>query len=115
MQNDSIVLLSFSASEHSFKLVGALKMCTYGAVQTQSEEHDEEEYGPDGAPGKCGDGLRVDLEHETVSLGGYLLDGHALLGGHVAQIHEDHEAAVEAREAVHRRRHQAVPAEKVPS
>ena len=38
---------------------------THGAVEAQSEQHEEEDDGPEGGAGQRGDGLRVGHEHQA--------------------------------------------------
>ena len=73
---------------------------TYLAVQTEEDDHYEEENGPEGREGHLRDSLGVGYEGETWSRLCNFAHTHALFVRHEAEDGEDDEAGEEARAAV---------------
>ncbi len=81
---------------------------THLRVQTQEDDHDEEEDTPQGRHGHLRHGFRVGDEGEAGSALRHLPDMHALLVRHKAQNAEYHEPGKERRSGIRQRKYYAV-------
>ena len=97
MQPHNCYLLSILSI---FKYLDNIRF-TYSTVQSEAEQHEEKEYSPELSTRQRSDGFRIDLEHQTMTIGGYRVNGYVMFVRHVAEKNEDNEAAVEACEAVY--------------
>lgn len=75
-------------------------MRSYGAVESKSHKHHEEEQRPESGSGHGGDGFRINDKDETRPFGRHLVNRFSRTQRHITQHGKDDETGQKTRRAV---------------